>query len=340
MNHAIGHTGDAHISRVSFEGSCIKNATMKVSVVVPVRNEEKSLPVLLESLLEQDHPPDEIVVADGGSEDETVVVARRYADGGVRVLEIGPAYPGRGRNEAIKSAENEWIALIDAGCIPDKMWLSKLLEPLRDERVRVVFGQFAPRIESEWDVAQALSFVGPIDPDSKCRHWSIASSLVHRSAWEKVGGFPEDLRASEDLVFFERIRAARIPTARSAEAVVRWSLASSPGAVFRRFRLYSAHHMASGLWRTWHVRVFLMNLVGAVLAAASLIWHPAVALLLGAFFGRVLRSIYMRRGNIMDGSAFRLDRVARVAMLLLLADLAAWMGACDLLLKRAVPDDS
>ena len=44
---------------------------MKVSVVVPVRDEEHSIRELLDSLLRQTHPPDQIVITDGGSVDAT-----------------------------------------------------------------------------------------------------------------------------------------------------------------------------------------------------------------------------------------------------------------------------
>jgi len=100
---------------------------MKVSVVVPVRDEERSLGALLDSLLAQTTPPDEIVLADGGSTDATVALARTYADRGVRLLEIGPAYPGQGRNAAIREARNDWVALVDGGCVADPAWLENLL---------------------------------------------------------------------------------------------------------------------------------------------------------------------------------------------------------------------
>jgi len=45
---------------------------MKISVVVPVRDEENSIRELLETLLAQTRAPDEIVVTDGGSKDRTL----------------------------------------------------------------------------------------------------------------------------------------------------------------------------------------------------------------------------------------------------------------------------
>ena len=73
---------------------------MKVSIVVPVRDEEHSIRELLDSLLTQTRPPDQIVITDGGSVDATPQIIENYIRKGapVRLLRAGPALPGRGRN--------------------------------------------------------------------------------------------------------------------------------------------------------------------------------------------------------------------------------------------------
>src|SRR5260370_22841144 len=54
--------------------------SMKISVVIPVRNEEDSIDELLVSLLKQTLPPEEIVVTDGGSRDSTSSIIQGYID--------------------------------------------------------------------------------------------------------------------------------------------------------------------------------------------------------------------------------------------------------------------
>lgn len=285
---------------------------------------------LLESLLGQSRAPEEILVADGGSSDATVAVARRYAERGVRVLELGPALPGRGRNAALEAARHDWVALIDAGCVADPGWLEALAGAAVSSHAPVVFGSYEPRLAGEWDVAQALAFVPPVDPATGCRPPFIASCLLHRSAWEAAGRFPEHLRAAEDLLFFDRLAGAGIASARAPLAVIRWSLSPSPAAVFRRLRLYSRHHLKAGLARTWQHRVFAMDVTAAALAVASLRWPwLGLALLLG-LLARVLRTVWVRRRNV-PSAPFRPDRLLRVALLLALGDAAAWAGLADLL---------
>lgn len=324
--------------------------TLKVSVAIPARNEEASIVPLLDSLLAQTHPPDEIVVADGGSTDATVARAQGYGDRGVRVLELGPAFPGRGRNAAIEAARNPWIALIDAGCVADPGWIEGLVRPLgrhpgsAETSPKIVYGTCRPRLEGEWANAQALAFLSPRNSGAAAPF--IASTLLHRSAWEAAGRFPEELRAAEDLLFLDRLQASGLPIATSAEAVVEWSLPRTPAAVFRRFRLYSRYHLAAGLFRTWHLRVMAMDVGAMILVAIAvaalrtgspLAWVALGALILGAG-ARVLRTVSRRRSNI-DSAPFRPDRLLRVAWLLLLADAAAWAGAIDHLLALGkVPD--
>jgi len=306
---------------------------MKVTVCVPVRNEEATLQALLDSLFAQTLPPDEIVLADGGSTDATVPIARRHASRGVRTLEIGPAYPGRGRNEAIRAAANEWVALIDAGCVADPGWLEALVGSQKGcAEGAVVFGEHRASLESEWDVAQALAFLGPPDPQTKLHPPVVASCLLSRSVWEKVGGFPEELRAAEDLLFMRKLTEAGCPVVRSP-ALVRWRLPKGPGAVFKRFRSYSAHHLAAGLFTTWHLRVMLIDSAFVMLGVASLL-HPVFGLgFVGLGSARVLRTVARRAWNV-SLRPYRPDRLLRVTFLLLVADVACWLGLVDHLLRR------
>jgi hypothetical protein len=230
----------------------------------------------------------------------------------------------------MRSARNEWVALIDAGCSAEPSWLEKLLagrDRLNGE-AGVVLGDHRPNLCDEWDVAQALAFVAPPDPTLGLRPPFIASSLLHKRAWESVGGFPEDLRAAEDLLFFRALESARIPMVRCPGAVVLWRLPTGPIGVFRRFWLYSSHHLRAGMFRTWHLRVMTMDCAAAGLIVAGIYKPLLLGLLLLGALARLLRTVGRRRKNI-QRAAFRPDRLIRVGYLLLVADVALWAGAFD-----------
>ena len=85
-------------------------AVIRISLVIPVRNEEESLPVLIDSIRRQTLTPDEVILVDGGSNDRTVQVARELtgSDKRFRLIEAGPATPGLGRNVGIAAASCDW----------------------------------------------------------------------------------------------------------------------------------------------------------------------------------------------------------------------------------------
>jgi hypothetical protein len=184
-------------------------------------------------------------------------------------------------------------------------------------------------MNTEWERAQALTYVPPVDRQTGCRPPFIASSLFDRSAFEAAGRFPEDLRAAEDLVFFERLARAGVRSVRAPRAVVTWQLPSSPGMVFRRFRLYSTHHLAAGLGRTWHLRVMLMDLTGFALLVGALFTPVALLAFAGLVLARAAKAVWTRHANISPRFAFRPDRLVRVLLLLFVCDLALWAGLLD-----------
>jgi glycosyltransferase involved in cell wall biosynthesis len=81
-------------------------ARLQVSVVVPVRDEEASVPSLVEALKRQTHQPAEVVIVNGGSTDRTAEVVRQLTAGDerFRLLDAGAGTPGRNRNLGAEAA--------------------------------------------------------------------------------------------------------------------------------------------------------------------------------------------------------------------------------------------
>src|SRR5579859_3755003 len=101
---------------------------MKISFITTVYNEEQTIGELLDSLLLQSKMPDEIIIVDGGSSDDTVkkiekirLNIKEYQGRFVLISKKGKR--SIGRNEAVKQAKGEIIVCSDAGCILDKNWL-------------------------------------------------------------------------------------------------------------------------------------------------------------------------------------------------------------------------
>ncbi len=314
--------------------------SLEVSLVIPVRNEERSLPALISSIQAQTFPPTEVVIVDGGSGDKTVELGRRLTEGDARFrfVEAGDATPGRGRNVGTEAARSEWVAYTDAGIRVEPTWLERLVrEVVRDPTAEVVYGNYEPRGDTFFERAAALAYVAPrreLPGGERMRPPFIASSLMRRDVWLRVGGFP-DLRAAEDLIFMERIAQSGIATRYAPEATVWWQLQPTPARTFRKFVLYSKHNVWAGRQRFWHyglARQYAVALVFVALAFAHSVWWLAV--LAAGLLARAAKSIRLHREGRTLLWTLNPARLLSVAAVIATVDLATFVGWAQALLSR------
>jgi len=256
---------------------------MKVSVIVPVRDEEHSIRELLDSLLKQTRPPDEIVITDGGSVDSTPQIIEHYIQQGapVRLLQAGPALPGRGRNLGAAAARFEWLGFTDAGIRLENNWLETLVaRAAQDNSIDIVYGSWEPVTDTFFKECAAIAYVPQPAPRDGivARPRFIASTLLRRDAWAAVGGFPEDLRSAEDLVFMDRLEEAGYRAVFEPRAQVHWNLRPTLGATFKRFLVYSRNNIRAGLWRQWQATILFRYAVLLVLLLLALVIDPWLVL--------------------------------------------------------------
>lgn len=233
---------------------------MKISVLIPVLNEELSILPLLDSLKNQSLAPAEIIVVDGGSTDKTIELIENYDSGGVpiRLIRATQAYPGRGRNLAAAAAANDWIAFIDAGVKPAPNWLEALASAATTTEIPdVIYGSYQPVTDTFFKECAAIAFVPAptIINGEPMRARSTASMLIRRVVWQKVGGFPEDLRSAEDLLFMDKIDELAFRIAHAPKAIVNWTIQSTISTTFRRFMAYSYNNIRARLWWSWQAAI-------------------------------------------------------------------------------------
>jgi GT2 family glycosyltransferase len=113
-----------------------------VSVVVAVRDGERTLGACIDSLLALDYPSDlvELIAVDNGSRDATRAILERFG-GRVRVLEGPVRGPGAARNRGVREARHPLVAFTDADCRVDPAWLRPLVAPLGDPAVGIAGGR-------------------------------------------------------------------------------------------------------------------------------------------------------------------------------------------------------
>ena len=122
---------------------------MKVSVVVPFYNAERTLAECLEALADQDYAEYEVILVDNNSTDLSPAIAREF-------LETHPDFEAQlvreqrqgvsiARNSGARLATGEIIANTDSDCLPTRSWLSELVEAFADEEIAAVAGNIDTR---------------------------------------------------------------------------------------------------------------------------------------------------------------------------------------------------
>jgi glycosyltransferase involved in cell wall biosynthesis len=231
-------------------------ARRSVALCLTVLDEAGSVDELFASIAAQSRPPDRIVVADGGSIDDTVAAAAAWRDRGlpVEVLVCPGANISAGRNAAIGHVRADLIAVTDGGVRLDRGWLASLIAPFESpDPPDVVAGFFRPDPRSTFELALGATTL-PAREDLRPERFLPSSRSVAftRAAWERVGGYPEWLDYCEDLVFDLALRAAGFRFHWAPDAVVYFRPRPTAGAFFRQYYRYARGDGKADLWRKRH----------------------------------------------------------------------------------------
>lgn len=259
-----------------------------ISLIATVLNEGQSMHRLMQSLVAQTRLPDEVVIVDGGSSDDTVAILQSYTDKlPLRVLVEAGANISEGRNRAIAAAQGDIIAVTDAGVIVAPYWLEKITTPLiSDANCTVSGGFFNPDDTNLFELAMSATVLPLRDEINPATFLPTSRSVAFRkSAWEAVGGYPEWLDYCEDLIFDLRIKQwmSRQPSTTIAfepEAVVAFRPRGSLRSFFKQYYLYARGDGKSDLWRKRHAARYLTYLVALPVVFLLGLWvHPLLWLL-------------------------------------------------------------
>ncbi len=305
---------------------------MKVSVICTVKNEAHSLPRLLDSLLAQTRPPDEVVVADGGSTDGTVALLEGYACRApwpLRILHAPGSNIAQGRNQAIEAATGDVIASTDAGVWLEPQWLADLAAPLADPAVQVVSGFFVPDPQTVFETALGATTLPTVEDVRPDRFIPSSRSVAFRkSAWAAVGGYPDWLDYCEDVVFDLALRQHSPHFAWAPAAIAHFRPRPTLRAFARQYYLYARGDGKAGLWPRRHAARYLTyGVLAPLLVALGRRW-PALWLGLPLGLAAMLFTPYKRLRRLTHGwpPARRLHAAAWAPVVRLTGDLAKMVG--------------
>lgn len=183
-----------------------------VSIIVPVKNEEKVVGRLLRAMLQLDYPSDkkEIIVVNDASDDKTGVICSEYAakEPQIRIFNRPTSTTkAAALNFGVAQAEGEIIATFDADSVPEPDALLKAARYFANSGVAAVQGRICSINAGENMLTRFLSYEGAVQYELYTRgkdDLNLFVSLggtcqfIRRSVLEKVGGWNER-SLSEDM---------------------------------------------------------------------------------------------------------------------------------------------
>ncbi len=267
-------------STVCNAGVSNSEGTPRVSVIFTVKNEGRTIGRAIESVRGIDYPDYEVIVVDGGSEDQTVAVAKGH---GVKVIQTKDSTPGQGRNVGIVNSSHPIVAFIDGDCyVEGKDWLRNSVDLLRQEDIGGISGPVTPFSKAPYLSKAIMDVLSTFFANAGSAQFArykkqkevksvpSCNAVYRREAIERAGLFAEDLRFCEDADLNHKIRKLGYRLVYSPKVIVEhdWKVYSFVS-LFRYIFRY-------GVGRAIAVRKrhYLFSLLNAV---------PSIALVLASF---------------------------------------------------------
>ncbi|MCS6842368.1 MAG: glycosyltransferase [Roseiflexus sp.] len=300
-----------------------------ISLVCTVRDESDNIAELIDSMLTQSMPPDEIVINDCQSRDATPQIIAGYIAAGapIRLVRGGHNIPS-GRNNAIRHARGAIIACTDAGLRLDPHWLERITAPIRQDSADVVGGFFRPAPRSLFELALGATNYREAEEIDPVRFLPFGKSCAfRREVWERAGGYPEWANHCEDVVFALALKRLGFRFAFVPDALVFFRPRSSLAAFARQYYYYARGDGVAGLWTLRHAIRYATYLVAAALLLTSR-RHPWLLTLIATGVAAYVRAPLwrlQRRAPALD-FASALRAMLLIPVIRLVGDVAKMVG--------------
>ena len=204
-------------------------AVMNVSIVIPTVNEAARIVETVRSA--QATGPHEVIVVDGGSSDETVLLAR---DCDCRVFESSR---GRAAQQNVGAARSsgDVLLFLHADCRLEPGSLEQIADALADPTIGG--GAFRQRIEADGWLYRLLEAGNAARVKWLRMAYGDQGIFVRRALFKEIGGFPE-IRLMEDVRLMRRLRR-------------RTRLVLLPGPLYVCARRWQRHGVVRQTARNW-----------------------------------------------------------------------------------------
>lgn len=259
---------------------------MKISFIMTVFNEEKTIEKFLHSLLLQTRLPHEIVIVDGNSTDKTV---ERIKSLELKIKEkkitckviVKQGNRSVGRNVAIEHAIGEIVVCSDSGNLLDKNWIKNITKPFEKSSVDVVAGYYKGKTKNIFQKC-LIPFVLVMPDRVKSNNFLPATRSIAftKAIWKKIGGFNEQYSHNEDYVFATTLKEKGAKIVFAQDAIVNWIPRKSYREAFNMFFRFAFGDTEAGIMRKNVIFLFARYFLGFYLLFLSFIFRSLI--LLGA----------------------------------------------------------
>ncbi|MBB5336890.1 glycosyltransferase [Pectinatus brassicae] len=204
----------------------------KISIIIPTLNAEKEIDTILKALLNQTIIPDEIIIIDSSSIDNTREICENIDR--VKFINIprDEFDHGKTRTVAAKQAIGDYLLFMTQDAIPaDKYYIENLIKPLQQKDIPMVSGRQYPREDTRYTEKLTRYFNYPeqdfVRSKKDIHQYGIKTFFVsdvcsayRRKEYEEVGGFPYPIPVGEDMIMAAKLIYAGYSIAYAAEAKV------------------------------------------------------------------------------------------------------------------------
>lgn len=207
---------------------------MEISVVIPLYNKREFIERAIASIMGQTTLPNEIVVVDDGSTDDSADVVAAMQNPIVRLVRQNNGGVSVARNRGVQEARFEWVAFLDG----DDEWMPEFLETIRrmhdayPDRDVYASAYYLGNYKGEKKKmgVNRVSFSG--DEGVLSNYFEVAAFsappicsstvCIRREALLEIGGFPLRLKSGEDLLTWARLAARSAPAYCTKPLAVFW----------------------------------------------------------------------------------------------------------------------
>jgi len=184
------------------------------SVIIPLYNKAHTIVHTLQTVVNQTCKDFEIIIVDDGSTDQGVeLIHQNFQDSRIRIIHQKNQGVSVARNRGVREAMCDYVAFIDA----DDEWLPTYMETLHEvvekypEANMICTGGFykdfqTGTVSSPNIIEKYLDQTTPLDyfiNPGKMGH--IGATIIRKSVFLKVGGFPQEISSCEDLCLLMRV---------------------------------------------------------------------------------------------------------------------------------------